>query len=88
MSSQIIPVVPLSGTISGKQELTGSLTAGKTLSGQLSDDITRHSYNDLIDKPSINEVALQGDKSFEDLGLAGLSNQEIDKIIDDNGGMY
>lgn len=39
------------------------------------------SYNSLDDKPSINEVTLIGDKSFEDLGAETLTNLEIESII-------
>lgn len=84
--SSIIPVVPLSGGLSGAQELSGNLSAEPTLHGGLSNDIAHRSYNDLIDKPSINEVILQGDKSFEELGLGTLSDQDIDNIISENGG--
>ena len=39
------------------------------------------SYNDFDDKPSINEVELIGNKSFEDLGAESLTNIEIENII-------
>lgn len=87
--SGIIDIGTLEGSLSSGQKLTGILSGENEISGgKLSTDITRHSYNDLVDKPSINAVTLEGDKSFEELGLAGLTNQEIDKIIDENGGMY
>ena len=86
--SGIVPIGSLSGGLSSTGRLSGELVGKSALNGGLSNDITHHSYNDLIDKPSINAVTLEGDKSFEELGLAGLTNQEIDKIIDDNGGMY
>lgn len=38
-------------------------------------------YEQLINKPSINGVTLQGDKSFEDLGVTPLTNMEILEII-------
>lgn len=38
-------------------------------------------YEKLKNKPSINEVELIGNKSFEDLGLSPLSNLEIMQII-------
>lgn len=38
-------------------------------------------YQKLKNKPSINEVELTGDRSFEDLGLSPLSNLEIMQII-------
>lgn len=87
--SGIIDIGTLEGSLSSEQKLTGILSGENKISGgKLSTDITHRSYNDLVDKPSINAVTLEGDKSFEELGLAGLTNQEIDKIIDENGGMY
>lgn len=39
-------------------------------------------YNELYNKPSINEVELVGNKSFEELGDHLLTNIEIKKIFD------
>lgn len=39
-------------------------------------------YDKLINKPSINEVVLQGNKTFEDLGDHNLTNIEIKTIFD------
>lgn len=39
-------------------------------------------YNDLYNKPSINEVELKGNKTFEDLGDRTLSNIEIKAVFD------
>lgn len=38
-------------------------------------------YDLLTNKPLINSVTLQGDKSFEDLGLEGISNLELENIL-------
>lgn len=38
-------------------------------------------YPALIDKPSIESVTLVGDKTFKQLGLSPVTEQEIDKII-------
>lgn len=38
-------------------------------------------YNLLNNKPQINSVTLQCDKSFEDLGLEGISNIELENIL-------
>lgn len=86
--SGIIGIGSLTGALSSEGELAGTISGSSGLSGGVSNDIQHKSYNDLLDKPSINAVTLEGDKSFEELGLAGLTNQEIDKIIDDNGGMF
>ena len=39
-------------------------------------------YNDLYNKPSINEVELVGNKTFEELGDHLLTNIEIKRIFD------
>lgn len=38
-------------------------------------------YNRLSNKPSIEGVTLQGDKTFPQLGLGTLSVQEIERIL-------
>lgn len=38
-------------------------------------------YATLSNKPQINDVTLQGNKSFEDLGALSLTNIEIENII-------
>lgn len=42
---------------------------------------TVSNYDLLTNKPLINSVTLQGDKSFEDLGLEGISNIELENIL-------
>lgn len=39
------------------------------------------SYSTLKDKPKIEGVVLDGDKSFRDLGLNDITPQDIDEII-------
>lgn len=86
--SGIIGIGSLTGALSSEGELAGTISGSSGLTGGMSNDIVHKSYNDLLDLPKINGEVLQGDKSFEELGLAGLTSQEIDKIIDDNGGMF
>lgn len=38
-------------------------------------------YELLINKPLINSVTLQGDKSFEDLGLEAITNMELENLL-------
>lgn len=45
-------------------------------------NIATNNYNELINHPSINEVELIGNKTFEDLGDKVLSNVEIKAIYD------
>ncbi len=38
-------------------------------------------YEDLSNKPSIESVTLQGNKTFSDLGLEALTNEEIEALL-------
>ena len=38
-------------------------------------------YEDLSNKPSIEDVVLMGNKSFSDLGLEALTNEEIEALL-------
>ena len=39
-------------------------------------------YTELTDKPQINDVILEGNKTFEDLGAYSITDDEIENIID------
>lgn len=43
--------------------------------------VTATSYHSLTDKPKIEGVTLDGDKSFQELGLNDISAQDIDEIM-------
>lgn len=44
-------------------------------------DVVNFDYNPLIHHPSINDVELIDDKSFEDLGVKTMSNIEINTLF-------
>lgn len=44
--------------------------------------VSTSNYNDLYNKPQINEVELKGNRSFEDLGDHTLTNIEIKEVFD------
>lgn len=77
------PVGPVSGRLQADGTLRGRLSSGGTLSGGLSQTIISYSqdYNDLYNKPQINEVELIGNKTFDDLGMSAMSNLDIWEII-------
>ena len=79
--SSIFPIPSLSGTLSSGGKLQGTMSAKGGLSGGLSNDVVHGSYEDLINKPQINEVELVGNLTFADLGLSAVTEQEIDEII-------
>lgn len=45
-------------------------------------EIHTDNYDDLYNKPSINEVELKGNKTFDELGDHTLTNKEIKSIFD------
>ena len=78
--------IELDGTITGEltsqKSLSGELSSTNKISGGLSPGSTVvRSYNKLTDKPSIENVTLEGDKTFRQLGLDTLSVQEIEQIL-------
>lgn len=61
-------------------DLTGNINADAQIINRM--EINNVSdYNLLNNKPLINSVTLQGDKSFEDLGLESISNIELEEIL-------
>lgn len=43
--------------------------------------VSVNDYNDLRNKPSIEGVTLEGDKTFEELNLQSLTNQELEAML-------
>ena len=74
----------LSGILSTREQLTGALGVHGTLEGEVVNPsaIYVYDYNRLDNKPSINEVELVNDKSFEELGVRTMTNLEIKAIFD------
>ena len=81
----------MNGNIEGNS-LVGNLTDNSLIGtisneGSITGDIhpvtikTVRSYNQLTNKPQINSVELQGDKSLEELNVTRLTNSEIEDII-------
>lgn len=59
---------------------TVEFNAPKAASVEVQSGYTRN-YNNLSYKPSINGVKLIGNKDMEDLGVCGLTNLEIENLI-------
>lgn len=63
----------LSGQMSGKGTLTGSLNKGLAIP---------HDYERLMNKPQIESVELIGNRSLEEIGIDHLSNAELAALLD------
>ena len=72
----------LTGTINSSSSLIGSLSTNSSLEGTLTGGQTANTnYDDLSNKPQINSVTLEKNKSFNDLGAKSLTNMEIQNLI-------
>lgn len=69
-NNQINTSAVLSGNVEAEAELINEMSINN-----VSD------YDLLSNKPQINSVTLQGNKSFNDLGLEGISNMELESIL-------
>lgn len=61
-------------------DLYGHLTPQGVLNGSLQTIVYADNYNDLINKPSINSVELQGNKTAADLGLLTAGDIPVDSV--------
>lgn len=59
-------------------ELKASISAQQGLSGALNNTV--NDYDLLKNKPSIESVVLDGNKTFAQLGITKLSNSDIEEI--------
>lgn len=74
----------MNGSVEVKNTVTGTLDEQKSLTGNLSlptEKVIDGDYNKLSNKPSIEGVVLEQNKTFKQLGLDTLSVQEIEKIL-------
>lgn len=76
----------ISGSLSSAQALNGELSSTKGLSGNLAilkAEIVEgtYDYSELINKPSIENVELDGNKTFSDLGLDSIDNSELMNLL-------
>lgn len=68
-------------------ELVGEISTG-SINGVIDNAGTGYisgtdDYDTLNNKPSINDVILMGNKSFEDLGINEVTDSELDIVFDD-----
>lgn len=80
----LIPELQIHGELSVPSILAGELAAPTSMNAELNIGgavYVVNDYEDLIHKPQINSVELIGNKSFDDLGMAGLSNMEIEELL-------
>ena len=68
----------LEGNIIDKKELVGIIETGQI--NQINND-----YNEFFNKPSINEIVLQGNKDLNELGIQeemqALTNSELEELL-------
>lgn len=80
-------------SLSGDETLSATMAEEKRINAQLEADddlaadfgtiqkVSTSNYEDLYNKPKIEGVTLIGDKTYDELGLPGITAQEIDDIL-------
>jgi len=66
----------------------GNLTPTGYIEGTLSIIVYAHNYNDLSNKPSINDVTLTGNKTAADLGLLTAGDIPVTSVNNQTGDVY
>lgn len=73
------------GAITRSQDISGNIRDPDEISGGIRmperEVISQNDYNLLINKPKIEGITLEGDKSFEELTLISLTNAEIEQLL-------
>ena len=75
MSSAVLNIEPehLTATLGKRESLTGILSGqSNSLTGTVERNSARPDYNNITNKPQINGITLQGNKSAYELGLANV----------------
>lgn len=74
----------ISGALTTQLNTTGEVSKTQSLKGNLTAPVAKvidGDYEKLSNKPSIEGVTLEKNKTFKQLGLDTLSVQEIEKIL-------
>lgn len=62
-------------------KLIGKISGIKHIKGSLSIPTTVDNYSELKNKPSIESIELDGNKTLKQLGIDKISTEEIENII-------
>lgn len=85
ISGDMVSNQQVAGDISKKVEVGLDLVPSATIKANLTLPESRgggtNDYEELINKPKINDVTLIKNKSFEELGLTGLTNLELEALL-------
>jgi hypothetical protein len=69
----------ITGRVTAKGRLGGGRAVAKDIGGIIgkAQKVYENDYNKLINKPQIEGNTLEGDKTFDELGMTPLSSQEL-----------
>lgn len=75
--------IKLTGTLQSTGSIFGTISTTGSLSGALSvpRTVQQTNYERLANKPSIEDVTLSGNKTFNDLGLSALNADDLIEIL-------
>lgn len=94
LNAEIYNNVELNGEVSTDNKISGEINSNIKLDGTLRNNVNLNgdihvgaggtrNYEYLYNQPSINEVKLIKNKSFEDLGMNEITNTELNKMFSD-----
>ena len=73
------------GSINRSQNISGNIRDPSRVSGEVrmpeKEVVSMNDYNQLINKPQIEGITLEGNKTFEELTLISLTNAEIEQML-------
>ena len=71
-------------SVRDKDVLNINMQSESTLNMEVTDGVPRlvNDYDLLINRPSIETKILEGNQTFEDLGLVPLTNRDIEELLD------
>ena len=69
----------ITGRVTAKGRLGGGRAAAKDIDGIIgkAQKVYENDYNKLVNKPQVEGHTLEGDKTFDDLGMKPLTAQEL-----------
>ena len=73
----------ISGALSNVSDISGELQGVREVSGAVTSapSTVERNYNKLDNKPQIESVTLEGNKTFRQLGMAAAAVSDVEKIL-------
>ena len=73
----------ISGNVTQKFKVSGDISAKQEISGSIGKPhmVYKDDYEQLKNKPKINDIELIGNKTSEEIGIKAMTNLEIEALL-------